>query len=52
LSSYETPETRSLFNNQLKNIAGKIRTDKRYQPVQVPEGIIQVRAVSPLIEPL
>jgi U3 small nucleolar RNA-associated protein 25 len=41
LSSYETPETRSLYNN-LKNVAGKIRTTKVYNPIEVPAGIAQV----------
>ena len=42
LSSYETPETRSLFNKDLKNVAGKTRTQAIWSPVQVPEGIQQV----------
>jgi hypothetical protein len=42
LSSYETPEIRSLFNKKLKNVAGKIRTEAVWAPVQVPEGIQQV----------
>ena len=42
LSSYETPETRSLFNKELKNVAGKIRTEAVWSPVEVPEGIQQV----------
>ena len=42
LSSYETPETRSLFNKELKNVAGKIRTEAVWSPVLVPEGIQQV----------
>jgi len=44
LSSYETPETRSLFNKELRNVAGKIRTQAVWSPVQVPEGIQQVRS--------
>ena len=45
LSAYETPETRSLFNSSLKNVAGKIRTERRWAPVEVPEGIDQVFAL-------
>ncbi|KAE9403904.1 digestive organ expansion factor, partial [Gymnopus androsaceus JB14] len=41
LSAYETPETRQLYNAKLKNVAGKIRTDKRWPPIEVPEGIDQ-----------
>lgn len=41
LSAYETPETRALFNQSLKNVAGKIRTEKRWTPIEVPEGIDQ-----------
>ncbi|KAJ7646964.1 digestive organ expansion factor [Roridomyces roridus] len=41
LSALETPETRSLFNSGLKNIAGKVRAEKRWSPVQVPDGIDQ-----------
>lgn len=43
LSAYETPETRSLYNSSLKNVAGKIKTDKRWLPIEVPDGIDQVR---------
>jgi len=42
LSSYETPETRSLFNKELKNVVGKIRMQAVWSPVQVPEGVQQV----------
>ena len=42
LSSYETPETRSFFNKELKNVAGKIRTQVVWSSVQVPEGTRQV----------
>lgn len=45
LSAYETPEMRALFNHSLKNVAGKIRTEKRWAPVDVPEGIDQVRGL-------
>ncbi|KAJ7045868.1 digestive organ expansion factor [Mycena alexandri] len=41
LSALETPETRSLFNTTLKNVAGKMRVEKRWTAVQVPEGIDQ-----------
>ncbi|KAJ3969019.1 digestive organ expansion factor [Lentinula raphanica] len=41
LSAYETPETRQLYNARLKNVAGKIRTEKRWSPVEVPEGVDQ-----------
>ncbi|KAJ7451734.1 digestive organ expansion factor [Mycena galericulata] len=41
LSTLETPETRSLFNSTLKNVAGKLRVERRWSPVQVPEGIDQ-----------
>ncbi|KAF9523468.1 digestive organ expansion factor [Crepidotus variabilis] len=41
LSAYETPDTRSLFNSSLRNVAGKIRTEKRYKPIEVPAGIDQ-----------
>ncbi|KAF8893541.1 hypothetical protein BD779DRAFT_1661040 [Infundibulicybe gibba] len=39
LSAFETPETRALFNTSLKNGAGKIRTEKRWPPIEIPEGI-------------
>lgn len=42
LSAYETPDTRSMYNC-LKNVAGKIRTEKRYNPISVPAGIDQVK---------
>ncbi|KAI0358530.1 digestive organ expansion factor [Trametes cingulata] len=41
LSAYETPETRALFNHSLKNVAGRIRTERRWPPIEVPEGIDQ-----------
>lgn len=41
LSSYETPEIRSLFNQSLKNLEGRVRTIRRWAPVQVPEGLDQ-----------
>ena len=42
LSAYETPETRALFNHSLQNVAGKVRTERRWQAVAVPEGVDQV----------
>ena len=42
LSAYETPEIRALFNASLTNVAGKLRTERRWQPVPVPEGVDQV----------
>ena len=44
LSAYETPETRSLYNQSLKNLAGKVRAFRRWAPVQVPDGLDQARA--------
>ncbi|KAJ8076353.1 rRNA-binding ribosome biosynthesis protein utp25 [Marasmius tenuissimus] len=41
LSAYETPETRALFNNNLKNVAGRIRQERRWSPIDVPEGLHQ-----------
>ncbi|KAF5381179.1 hypothetical protein D9757_009403 [Collybiopsis confluens] len=49
LSAYETPETRHLFNNRLKNVAGKIRTEKRWPPIDVPEGVDQVWLVPTIL---
>lgn len=55
LTGYETPETRSLFNHNLKNVAGKIRTERRWNPVAIPEGVRpdfeQFDCVSPTDEP-
>ena len=42
LSAYETAETRSLFNSALKNVEGKIRTEKTWPPIEAPAGIDQV----------
>jgi len=39
LSPFETPETRSLYNASLKNVAGKVRVEKLWPALQVPEGI-------------
>ncbi|KAG5723219.1 hypothetical protein E4T56_gene278 [Termitomyces sp. T112] len=41
LAAHETPEARALYNNSLMNVAGKIRTQKHWPPVSVPEGIQQ-----------
>lgn len=43
LSAYETAEMRHLYSQSLKNVAGKVLVRKRWPPVQVPEGIEQVR---------
>ncbi|KIY53624.1 DUF1253-domain-containing protein [Fistulina hepatica ATCC 64428] len=40
LSPYETPDTRALFNN-LHNVSGKIRTERRWSPLEVPDGVFQ-----------
>lgn len=42
MSPFETPEMRSLFNATLKNVEGKIRTERRWSALQVPDGINQV----------
>ena len=47
-TAYETPETRALFNKSLRNVAGKIRSEHLWPPLQVPEG---VEPVSALAEP-
>jgi len=39
LSPFEMPETRSLYNTSLKNVAGKVRVEKSWPALQVPEGI-------------
>jgi len=41
LSAYETPEIRSLFNQSLQNVEGRVRTFRRWAPVQVPDGLDQ-----------
>lgn len=46
LSPYDTPEFRNLFNAYFKNAAGKKRIEAAYSPVQVPEGVSQVRSLS------
>ncbi|KAK7053261.1 rRNA-binding ribosome biosynthesis protein utp25 [Paramarasmius palmivorus] len=54
-SAYETPETRALFNNNLKNVAGRLRLEKRWHPIDVPEGVqqdfVRFDCVSPKDEP-
>jgi len=42
LSPFEMPETRALFNNTLKNTAGKVRVEKTWPVIRVPESIDQV----------
>ena len=44
-TAYETPETRALFNKSLKNVAGKIRTEQPWPPLQIPEGVEPVSAL-------
>ncbi|KAG6817500.1 hypothetical protein H0H87_008126 [Tephrocybe sp. NHM501043] len=41
LAAYETPEARALYHNSLKNVAGKLRTQKHWSPIGIPEGIQQ-----------
>ncbi|KAI9455464.1 digestive organ expansion factor [Lactarius psammicola] len=41
LSAHETPEIRSLYNQSLKNLEGKVRAFRRWAPVQVPDGLDQ-----------
>ncbi|KAL5524025.1 hypothetical protein ACEPAG_8198 [Sanghuangporus baumii] len=41
LAPYDAPEFRHIFNDNLKNVAGKKRVESPYNPVQVPEGISQ-----------
>jgi hypothetical protein len=33
---------RNVFNQSLKNLAGRIRTTRRWVPVEVPDGLDQV----------
>lgn len=42
LSTFEMPETRALFNNTLRNAAGKVRVEKAWPATQVPDSIDQV----------
>ncbi|TEB28432.1 digestive organ expansion factor [Coprinellus micaceus] len=39
MSSVEAPEMRALFNNSLKNVAGKVKVDKRWSPIDIPDGV-------------
>ncbi|KAK0225581.1 digestive organ expansion factor [Armillaria fumosa] len=41
LSAFETPEIRAVFNTNLKNVAGKVRLNKRWSPIEIPDGINQ-----------
>ncbi|KAJ8495494.1 hypothetical protein ONZ45_g12828 [Pleurotus djamor] len=41
ISAFETPETRALYNSQLKNVSGRMKIEKRWSPVDIPEGINQ-----------
>ncbi|KAF5386207.1 hypothetical protein D9615_002610 [Tricholomella constricta] len=41
LAAYETSEGRALYNNSLQNVAGKIRTQRHWSPIEVPQGIEQ-----------
>lgn len=38
LTAYETPETRSLYNS-LRNVSGKMRTERTWSTLQVPDGL-------------
>ncbi|KAH7913241.1 digestive organ expansion factor [Hygrophoropsis aurantiaca] len=42
LSAFKTPEMRSLYNQSLKNVAGKVRIDKSWPAIQVPASIDQL----------
>ncbi|KAH7917869.1 digestive organ expansion factor [Leucogyrophana mollusca] len=42
LSAFETPETRSLYNQSLMNVAGKARVEKSWPAIQVPASIDQL----------
>ncbi|KAJ3532554.1 hypothetical protein NMY22_g7700 [Coprinellus aureogranulatus] len=39
MSSFEAPEMRALYNNSLKNVAGKVKIDKRWSPIEIPDGV-------------
>ena len=39
ISSFDTPELRAMYNNELKNLAGKVRIEKRWAPVEIPDGV-------------
>ena len=43
LSPFEVSESRALFNHNLQNVAGKIRSHRKWRPLKVPEGVEQVR---------
>ena len=45
-TAYETPDTRALFNKSLKNVAGKIRSESVWPPLQVPEGVEPVSVLT------
>ena len=49
LSAHEAPEMRSIYNQSLKNLGGKVRTSRRWAPVQIPEGLDQVNS-SPAVQ--
>ncbi|KAH6918000.1 digestive organ expansion factor [Coprinopsis sp. MPI-PUGE-AT-0042] len=40
ISSFDTSEIRALYNTDLKNVAGKLRTEKRWSPIPVPDGLL------------
>jgi U3 small nucleolar RNA-associated protein 25 len=46
LSAYDTPQIRAFFSHELRNAAGKVRFDKIWEGVQVPEGIKQVSVLT------
>ncbi|KAG8898604.1 rRNA-binding ribosome biosynthesis protein utp25 [Tulasnella sp. 403] len=39
MSSYETPQIRAFFTNEIRNVAGKVRFERRWPGVQIPEGV-------------
>jgi U3 small nucleolar RNA-associated protein 25 len=49
LSAYETPEMRALFNKDLRNVGGKVRTEGTYEGEldKVRRGVRQVRRAEP-----
>lgn len=42
ISAYETPQMRSFFVNGVRNVAGKVRFERRGSGVQVPQDVKQV----------
>jgi hypothetical protein len=48
LSAHETPEIRSIYDQSLKNLEGKVRTSRRWASVQIPEGLDQVNRSLPV----